>query len=45
MVFVFPDEGALHWRWKFQPSISEEMESVYNLDSTFPVMMMKAALA
>ena len=45
MLFVFPDEGVLHRIRKFQYSIPEEMESVSNLDSTFPVMTMKAALS
>ena len=44
MLFVFPDKGVLHRIRKFQYSIPEEMESVSNLDSTFPVMMMKVAL-
>ena len=43
MLFVFLDEGLSHWRRKFQKSISEKIESVHNLDSTFPVMMMKVA--
>ena len=43
VLMLFVTKRVLYQRQKFQHSILEEIESVQNLDSTFPVMAMKAA--